>query len=121
MRHAPTRPFDRSWIRGHGCACRCPWWALFVVRQSLGALLLFASLLGGRWCSLASRLLGAGRRCPLCMRLSNCGVVVVVLGPGFVCGGGSCVTWHAGDKVGTRVVVDAGDMAVWLSDLCVRW
>ena len=81
---------------------------------------MLASLLGGHWHSLASRLLGAGRRCPLCLRLSNCGVVVVVLGPGFVCGGGSCVTWHAGDKAGTRIVVDAGDMAVWLSDLCVR-
>ena len=115
-----TRPFDCSQPRGHGCACRCPLWALFVVRQSLGELLLLASLLGGRWRSLASRLLGAGRRCPLCVRLSNCGVVVVVLGPGSICGGGSCMMWHAGDKAGTRVVVDTGDVAVWLSDWFVR-
>ena len=41
-------------------------------------------------------------------------------GAGVCCGGGSCVTWHAGDKAATRVVVDAGDMAVWLLNLCVR-
>ena len=41
-------------------------------------------------------------------------------GAGVVCGGGSCQTWHADNKEGTHVVVDAGDVAMWLSDLCVR-
>ena len=41
-------------------------------------------------------------------------------GARVVCGGGSCMTWHAGDKEGTCLVVDTGDVAVWLLDLCVR-
>ena len=42
-------------------------------------------------------------------------------GAGVCCGGGSCVTWHTGDMEGASIVVDAGDVAVWLSDLFVRW
>ena len=65
-------PLVRSWIWGHGCGCRCRVWAPFVVRQSLAALLSFASLLGGRWRSLGGRLLGAGLRSLLCVWLSSC-------------------------------------------------
>ena len=39
---------------------------------------------------------------------------------GLVHGGVGCVTWHAGDMEGASVVVDAGDVAVWLSDWFVR-
>ena len=116
MRHAPARPFDHSRIRGRGCACRCPLWVLFVV----GGVVVVCIVAGwslafvgqsfvGRWLSLSSvRAVielwgGAGSS-----------------GAGVCCGGGSCVTWHAGDKAASRVVVDIGDVAVWLSDLCVR-
>ena len=47
-------------------------------------------------------------------RLSSCWVA------GLVRGGVGCVTWHAGDMEGASVVVDAGDVAVWLSDWFVR-
>ena len=36
----------------------------------------------------------------------------------MVCGGVGCVTWHAGDMEGTCIVVDVGDVAMWLSWLC---
>ena len=36
----------------------------------------------------------------------------------IVCGGVGRVMWHAGDMAGARVVVDIGDMAVWLLHLC---
>ena len=39
---------------------------------------------------------------------------------GLVCGGVGCVTWHAGNMEGTSIIVDAGDMAMWLSDWFVR-
>jgi len=83
-------------------ASRC---SVGAVRRStvVGASLSFASLLGGGWRLLgagrlvdAGRLLGAGRRCP---RACRCRVV-----------------WAAG----SRVVVDAGDVDVWLLRLYVR-
>ena len=40
---------------------------------------------------------------------------------GLVRGGVGYVTWHAGDMEGASIVVDAGNMAVWLSDWFVRW
>ena len=108
------------WVVGGSGAIGVP---VVVVRRccsSLGALLSFMSLLGSRWRSLGSRLLGAGCCCFLCVQLSRCWAVVVVLGAGLVHGGVGCVTWHAGDMEGASVVVDAGDVAVWLSDLFVR-
>ena len=39
---------------------------------------------------------------------------------GLVRGGVGCVMWHAGDMEGASVVVDVGDVAVWLLDWLVR-
>ena len=57
---------------------------------------------------------------------SSLRVVVELLGrllyfwaAGVVCGGVGCVTWHAVDPEGARVVVEAGDVAAWSSRLFV--
>ena len=45
----------------------------------------------------------------------------IVWAAGVVCGGVSCVMWHAGDMEGAQVAVDVGDMGVWLSCLVFTW
>ena len=37
-----------------------------------------------------------------------------------ICGGVSCITWHAGGMDSTCFVVEVGDVGVWLSCLGFR-
>lgn len=88
----------------------CGHWSL------LGALLLFLSLLGGHSCLLGTRLLGTGC-CLLIIVLFASGYQLVRQLTLFWVAGldVGCMTWHAGDIEGTHVVVDVGDVGMWLS------
>ena len=109
MQHGPARPLGCLWFWGHGRACSSHLWQLVVVQGVVVVVVLAGCSQPSvwRWPSVAGC-------CPLCVRLSRCWGVWVA---GVVRGGGSHVTWHAGDMDGAR---SPGYMGVWLSHLVGR-
>ena len=84
-------PLAHSVVRGSG-AVGVPVVVVHRRCSSLGALLSFMSLLGGRWRSLGSRLLGAGRRCFFACGYRGVGRLSSFWAAGLVRGGVGCVT-----------------------------
>ena len=95
--------------------------ACWVVHGS-GAVGVAAVVLRSRSHSLCGCMLGTGRRLPV-VALFGCGCrhvrwLSLWWAAGVVCGGVGRVTWHAGDLEGAGVVVEVGDVVVWLLCLC---
>ena len=56
----------------------------------------------------------------LCVWLSSCWVIVMVLGGWGCLWWWGCMTWHVDNVEGALVVIDAGDVDMWLLSVVVE-